>query len=857
MISSKQLYKTVSLNEYKQAKKTEIHALKYNYSFSRDVAKWDLIISRLAEKIPYTVSPSISRAQFINALNAFKQQRQAGNASLFNLSLHDCLDYFENFYFLYTTEDPRFKLNPAKKEKLLEAIFDAMGTCETGINTRFNMVMQLYRTDLDWVTNCLSQQRYQLVSALHDHFNAERHVGEAYQVHVLNIMLKEAKAAGMGVEVAHSVYDVYEHSIPNNSKSDVQAYFKHHAPRIFSEDYEAQILETLSQHLLFEINELYQPDAGISWDQQGRTLEDTEDTEDKKGEKQIAAFNKYIEDRLGFDSAGRELGDFNDDYTQFTLKPRAEFFELLKKFVQEKINREAYFLTLDNLNQYSLSDLKNFNIPHGVTAEALIEVNQAILACNAENLETIKTCRAALIKHAQVVLNFPDLVLERAKTNPVLLSNLPKVLTSDAYFLGQAVVTVDALLGQAEEAQNAEEVERLTWFLTSLVQHDPSYLKLCSTSIGNKLFMRKSFDYKGLFKQSTILQLKQNESLGFSQTARLAQKLTPDELIDVIQTRKKNNLSALPFCHDVSALNRWIAELGAEHMDIWNTGTLASLRSEACQRVRLGEEKSVNGGDSALTYLAKHELWFVAMARHQYAHTGQFKTLAQFWFVFKQWLMRLGEILGHLTLDILIFVCGVVLSAIVHLWIDLLLAMIPPLVLLVILVLLPTFFWLNQVLENRAFSRAAHAYMIIFACVFGLESMILSLTMMMIGHHVTTYIRPICHEFYTLSALIFTRVMAMFSSDEFAYTPDTTANEAMACDKIIADLAVGGDEHAVEKIDALIMLQYKIRSDRSDDEPGEHLNKRYTFFFHGEERALSFNEVVGMSPEDTCFLAVA
>jgi len=76
----------------------------------------------------------------------------------------------------------------------------------------------------------------------------------------------------------------------------------------------------------------------------------------------------------------------------------------------------------------------------------------------------------------------------------------------------------------------------------------------------------------------------------------------------------------------------------------------------------------------------------------------------------------------------------------------------------------------------------------------------------------------------------------------------------MACDKMIADLAVGGDDHAMEKIDALVMLQDQIRS---DDEPGEHLNKRYTFFTYGEERALSFNEVVDMSSEEAYFLAVA
>ena len=82
--------------------------------------------------------------------------------------------------------------------------------------------------------------------------------------------------------------------------------------------------------MLFEINELYQPVNGVSWDKEGRTLEDED----------ITAFNKFIEERLGVDGIGPQLADFDADY-KFTLKPRAEFFALLRGFVQEKLIREG------------------------------------------------------------------------------------------------------------------------------------------------------------------------------------------------------------------------------------------------------------------------------------------------------------------------------------------------------------------------------------------------------------------------------------------------------------------------------------------------------------------------------------
>jgi len=844
MLLTNKLYKEVSLDEYKAAKKVAINHLTYNYSSKTDKEKWDFLLPKLAALVPNQINSTLWGVRFKDELANFQRKRKEGNANFFNLSLHDSLDYFENFYFLYTIEDKKFKLNTAQKNKLLEAIFDAMGTCETGINTRFDMVLKLYRTDLDWVTNCLSKQRYELVSGLHDRFNYERNVHGLFHVHVLNIMNQEAKKSGFGLTIDHSLRDVWEHKIQTPSgvfipKSDVQTYFKQHAPGIFKQDYDDQILETLSQHLLFEINELYQPVNGVPWDIAGRTLEGED----------ITAFNKFIQDRLGFDGAGGELGDPNDDYTQFTLKPRADFFALLRGFVQEKLIREGHHIPMDGISDASDADLKNVRFKNGITVAALKDVNQAIVGCDAE---TKRACRATLIKHADVVLQYPDLLLLHVKTNPELLSILPKVLTRDAYFLEQAVSTVDALLADAISGRDNREIRYLRALLLRLARHDKSYLNQCTTTMGREYFEQYT-DAKANNKIQALAGLKQNEVLGFSKTARLAQGLTPDELIEIIRYRKQHNLPPLPYCNDASGLELFKQELGTQRINQWDTQGLAALRGQASECVRLGIDKPVLGGDSALKHLAKNDLWFMAMARHQQANTGSFKNLRQAWNLLMQCCKRLLAVLWELTKIMLTLVMGLSLVVLAVLTIDLL----PPFLFLSIWLFSLAALALSQVLENRDLALAAFVVGLIGFCLLAFNAVILAVilqvTIALIVYQVIFNLVPVAEEFYDTVALFCTRAFAIFYDDESGYTPNTTDDELMACDKIIADIAVDGYDVSLEKVDALMNMQKTIAM---DNEPGDHLNKPYRFFYHDEERNVSFNDVVAMAPEDERLFAM-
>lgn len=845
MLLTNKLYKEVSLDEYNAAKQVAIDSLALRYSWRTNEQKWDLLVSGLAARVTGPINSTTSAGECIRVLNGFKDNRNQASINVFLLSLPACIKYFEDFYFLYTTEDTKFKLNAAQKAQLLEAIMDAIVTCETGINMRFDMVNQLYRTDLDWVTNCLSKQRYNLVHELHDRFNHEHNVDDVFATHVLKIMLEEAEKAGLGLHIEQSLFDIYENSIPNASKKDVRTYFKQHAPGIFKNDYEDQMVEILTQHLMFEINELYQPVNGVSWDTAGRTLKDEIEEEKKK---EIAAFMDFIRDRLGFVGAGGELGDLNDESTEFTLKPKAEFFALLREFVQEKLISEDYYLSIDRIQEAPDSALKSLRLKNGISVTALKEVDAAILACTAE---TQKACRATLIKHAHDVVCYPDLLLNRAKTNPDLLLLLPKVLTRDAYFLEQAVITVDALLAAAVDDEDIPEQQRLTSLLLRLVRHDKAYLSQCKTTIGRGFF-ENYIDSKARNKAQAIQDLTQSKPIGFSHTARAAQWLTPDDLIAIIRYRSDRGLSPLPYCHDESGLEVFKEKLGGQRMASWNTEGLAALRRQASECVHLGVCTSERGGDSALNYLANNELWFMAMARYQQANTGSFKTFGQVWFLLRRLIEQFIAVSWEIAKITLMFITGIFLAVLAVIASE----MLPPWLVLSVLLVSLSSILLSFVLEDPELSVTARIAGFVGLALVFIDQVIIYITVFVMVFQGISSLSPVAEEFYDTAALFFTRAFAVVY-DHSGYTPNIADDALLASDKVIADLAVGGYDDALEKVDALMVMQKKMDSDAaSDDALGDYSNKKYSFFYHDAEQQISFNEVVAMASDDDCLFAI-
>ena len=183
----------------------------------------------------------------------------------------------------------------------------------------------------------------------------------------------------------------------------------------------------------------------------------------------------------------------------------------------------------------------------------------------------------------------------------------------------------------------------------------------------------------------------------------------------------------------------------------------------------------------------------------------------------------------------------------------LLIDLIPPMIALSILLIALGALILSHVIQDRDLSLAATILSLVCICIVALDQLIIKATIVAVVYQFVEMM-PVAGEFFDASSIFFTRAFYMFFSDTPVYAPDATDDEQTQCDKTIAGLAVAGHDYSQSKVDVLMDLQGQIAS---DDSPGEHLTKRYSFFCGATEREMSFNEVVDMAPEDDYLFAAA
>jgi hypothetical protein len=441
MLPTNQLYKLMSLTEYNEAKQVYIKATASNYHDKSVAERWDIVMERMKKLAP----------EMDEKFENFRKTRKETDASLFNLSLADCLNYFENFAFLYETKDERFKLSVSERKKLLEAVDDAMGTCETGISTRFETVLQQFRTDLNWVTNLLSKFRYQLIIGIQDGYNEKYHVGDALKTHTLKRMTYLASDT-YGVPIEHTMTDVYAHLTDRNQ---IASYFNRNAPRVFTQEYEETIVEMLAQDLLSQIQKLYCPDE-FNWDEEGLVIPASD----------VSEFCKFVMgNRLGLspevpysvlgtlDDEDEMDGRPHDPTYSFTLKNKGETLELLRELVTKKLIKEKYFVPFDEVTNANIKNIKDVRL-RGIELYDLVQLNEAML----NSAQNPAAAAKLLQRHSGVILNYPELFLGAFEKNPKLLNYLPRTLKNNEYFLEKIIPIVDKLLVAGVE--DSEELTR-------------------------------------------------------------------------------------------------------------------------------------------------------------------------------------------------------------------------------------------------------------------------------------------------------------------------------------------------------------------------------------------------------------
>jgi len=437
MIATKKLYQGMSIDEYNTELKIHINNLAPNYEQKSDVEKWDIINDSFIAICP-------PGKDYEEKFKKFQSSRKNTIMSLKSISLQASLMYFENFYFLYTTTDPHFKLTDEQKRLLLEEISDSMvGACETGISARFERSLQQYRTDLDWVRNALTKSRYLLVQEIQDRYNTINRIPDSLRTHVLKLMTQLAINRGLGIKTDHNIQDVHINLI---NVSGITNYFDQNYPQIFAKEYEDKILDILTNELVFQIQELHLP----NWSKNDSTI-----SEDRMSE-----FRDFINNRIGLEgvNAMEALGDFSENYKEFILKKKEEVIPIIRNLIKEKLVHEKYYVPFKELTRDNLDSEYQLCLKKGIKQEDLLKLNEAIINSKVEdelNLSII------IEKHAYILLQYPSIILMHIDRHPNLLNLIPNSLKYNAYFIDETITALTANITLAIRTNKAELQQEL------------------------------------------------------------------------------------------------------------------------------------------------------------------------------------------------------------------------------------------------------------------------------------------------------------------------------------------------------------------------------------------------------------
>ena len=250
-LPTNKLYTIPNPDAYKLARTEHLNAALPDYANKTLIEKWEFLITGMEEKLLPNEVPVLvgSVEECKRRFETFKTARQNTSASYYSLSLDQCVSYFEDFYFLYTTENPQYHLRPREKVELIRSILDAMGHCETGINGQFYAALQNYQKDTNWIMAQSTKARCAVVRRIADEYNTQNRVGNALSIHTFDMVVTQANKIKLGIPKKETILDVF--AWLSNSRA-IAAFFKKKQSGYFQE-YERQLETTLTTHLFSEM----------------------------------------------------------------------------------------------------------------------------------------------------------------------------------------------------------------------------------------------------------------------------------------------------------------------------------------------------------------------------------------------------------------------------------------------------------------------------------------------------------------------------------------------------------------------------------------------------------------------------
>jgi len=499
MLPTQKLYQLMKLDEYNEELQRSISSLSENYAQKSVEEKWDLLLEK------FQVIALAATAN-VGSYVSFQAARKNTSNGTYNLTLEKCLMFFENLHFLYTTEDPRFKLSKAQKKLLLEAINDAMGTCETGISLRFELVLQQYRTDLDWVIDALSKTRSLLVVRLQSEYNSINKISPSLQVHVLKLMTKLAIARGLGIKIENQIEDAHASLI---NEQEITQYFNQNYLKVFTEEYDEVIVDILSQDLVLKLQDLFCPNWAT--------------TAVEIPSERVEELTRFINDRIALDDENirkalgenegilYKLGELSDDSLKFKIKTRDEVLVIIRSLIKQKLVVERFFIPFEEVRSDNSLVLNSLHLREGITSSLLIELNEAFLNYREDNAPLLGF---QMETNSKVLLQYPGLLLSHIARQPELLSLVPKSLKKNAYFTEKTLSALDEALLIAINDENELNIEELTSHILRIVKNDADYLSVISKKLlSNVRFTKRLVETDGLLLKHLPDELKQNDEI--------------------------------------------------------------------------------------------------------------------------------------------------------------------------------------------------------------------------------------------------------------------------------------------------------------------------------------------------------
>jgi len=580
-IATQKLYEELPLTDYFLVKKEYIEQVFSDvYASKSPQERWAILMDKF--ELSVQNSPQVIRS--------FRDK-----LTVFDVSTEQALNYFEQFYFLYTTEHAHYSLTNSAKNKLIWFLKDALEHCPTGITNRFEMALQECRKELDWVKAQLSLFRYQTLVQLQDRYNQEYSVSDTFSVHTLDLMVNIARELKLGIRIEHEFFDSIMYIMVLYRFSVIQ-YFQKHYQRVFSE-YERSAITNLSQYLLFEVGEMIRNEIpqDVSWDLSDITI--TKDTI-------IFSLSEFINTHLALPSliaAQYPLLETDFDKNKnviLSVKNKKEFLHNLQNLIEAKLIHEGYFIPLANLTEQNEEELALIKMAEGVERNDLLTVAQYLKDYDGTDPGKLQK---DLIRHRTVILQYPGLLRPIINAYPNVLSMLPNELKHSS---GLASVFINEhLLVESTAAR---------------------YLALYDTlpPIIQQHFNRNVTDNMNdnIDKMNATHELLRNEPFLVTHIESLAQKTHPDLFFDIVRQRQTLGFAAFPYCDDIDFLHMFRQNLSTHFtVNDWNTVGYNVVKRRADDFFRTNpSDIELNRASDCM---ATTSTWYMAMAKyHTYSH---------------------------------------------------------------------------------------------------------------------------------------------------------------------------------------------------------------------------------------------